>query len=64
MNILSELARSKKIKYFPTKLVLLSTRKVYKPKFNIKESELSFKIQKIIKIQIFKLIFFKSKKNK
>jgi len=33
-----DLQISKKIKYFPTKLILISTRKVYKPKFNIKES--------------------------
>ena len=33
-----DLQISKKIKYFNTKLILLSTRKVYKPKSNIKET--------------------------
>tara|TARA_B100000965_G_scaffold98577_2_gene80648 strand:+ start:1299 stop:2135 length:837 start_codon:yes stop_codon:yes gene_type:complete len=34
-----DLQISKKIKCFSTKLVLLSTRKIYKPKFNIKEND-------------------------
>ena len=34
-----DLQISKKIKCFSTNLVLLSTRKVYKPKFNIKEND-------------------------
>ena len=34
-----DLQISNKIKNSPTKLVLLSTRKVYKPKFNIKEND-------------------------
>ena len=33
-----DLMIAKKIKNFKTKLVMLSTRKIYKPKFNIKES--------------------------
>ena len=34
-----DLQISKKIKCFSSKLVLLSTRKIYKPKFNIKEND-------------------------